>query len=383
MTEAESIETAASSIKIENIWYLLLYAWDMVRWKGKSKSAVEKSPELLGLLATVLTDATQEIIRYQLDRAYTKREAILAGIRGKVDFASSLKLRTFDRGRTSCSFSDLTVDSLKNRIIRGTLDRLLSDPRLVHANSTQSFEKDLKHRIRRAVRALEGVTLVPIDAAIFARVQLSPSDRIYALPLAICSLIYRLQMPAEVNGDRLMVALLKDKLRFYQLFEDFIRNFYKIHLKSHRVQREVLSWGEVPSNSLVPQMRTDITVIERAPPYSRMVVDTKYSTTTLTDRKKFKSENLYQIYAYLRTQEGRGPAFENADAMLMYPTTETDVDSTMSVQGHSIRVVTVNLSRGWQEIEAQLLSLIPLPPSANSMRAEIARGVGVHEVFNQ
>jgi 5-methylcytosine-specific restriction enzyme subunit McrC len=156
-----------------------------------------------------------------------------------------------------------------------------------------------------------------------------------------------------------VAALLKDELRFHQLFEDFIRNFYKIHLTSHRVQREVLSWGESPSNSLVPQMRTDTTVVERIPPYSRMIIDTKYSIRTLTDRKKFKSENLYQIYAYLRTQEGRGPAFAEAQAMLMYPTTETDVDSTMSVQGHSIRVVTVNLARGWQEIEAQLLALIP------------------------
>src|SRR5947208_2844699 len=162
VAERETIETVASSIKIENLWYLLLYAWDMARWKGKAKSAVEESPPLVGLLARVLADATHEIVRYQLDRAYIKREATLPGIRGKVDFARSLKFRTFDHGATSCRFSELMIDSFKNRILRGTLDRLISDQRLIHANNSKSYENDLRHRIRDAVRALDGVTLVPI-----------------------------------------------------------------------------------------------------------------------------------------------------------------------------------------------------------------------------
>lgn len=60
------------------------------------------------------------------------------------------------------------------------------------------------------------------------------------------------------------------------------------------------------------------------------MVDTKYYKTTLANgpygTAKFKSENLYQIYAYLRTQEHRSEAHGSAEGMLLYPTTTHDLD---------------------------------------------------------
>lgn len=73
---------------------------------------------------------------------------------------------------------------------------------------------------------------------------------------------------------------------------------------------------------------------------------------------KFKSENLYQIYAYLRTQEHLSEAHREAEGMLLYPTTERSVDEAMVAQGHRIRVATLDLSQGWGEIEERLLGFI-------------------------
>jgi len=196
----------------------------------------------------------------------------------------------------------------------------------------------------------------------FSRLQLGRNDRDYALPIAICALIRRLEMPTEEAGDHVLTALLRDEITFHSLFERFVRNFYRLTLKDHEVARQNLDWHDELGCSFVPSMQTDITIVEKLPPYRRLIIDTKYSTTTLAATPhggaKFKSENLYQLYAYLRTQEQESEAHRCAQGMLLYPTTSKDLNEAMSVQGHRICVATVNLSKEWETIEARLLALV-------------------------
>lgn len=165
-------------------------------------------------------------------------------------------------------------------------------------------EANLRHELRALVRALEGIPLVPISLADFSRLQLGRNDRDYTVPIAICALVRRMEMPTEEAGDHMLTALLRDEITFHLLFERFVRNFYRLTLKDHEVGRKILAWHDELGCSIVPSMETDITIVEKEPPYRRLIIDTKYSTTTLavTQRggAKFKSENLYQLYAYLR-----------------------------------------------------------------------------------
>lgn len=363
LNASNAVVKAAGEIQIRNVWYLLLYAWDMGMWKGRFEHAVEGSPSLLGLLSKILAGASHELLRSQLGRAYVEHNETISGIRGRIDFAGSLKRRTFEGARAHCQFSELSIDTLKNQIIRSTMHRLASDPRLKHGEPER--EAALRHELRALVRAFEGVALIPASRSDFGRIQLSRNDRAYALPLSICSLIHRLEMPTEEAGDSALVSLLKNEMVFHQLFESFVRNFYRISRTDYRVLRENLDWHDELNSDLVPIMRTDVTLIERRPPGRRIIIDTKYSVTTLSERLKFKSENLYQIYAYLRTQEDLSEAHRQASGVLLYPTTAYDVDAEMLVQGHRIRVVSVNLSDTWQRIEEHLLNLLPYSAVGN------------------
>ncbi|MBE0657626.1 MAG: hypothetical protein IH602_08035 [Bryobacteraceae bacterium] len=355
-----TVSPLARRIPIRNVWYLLLYAWDLARWRDTTQAAVEASGSLLGLLAGVLAGTTRELLRGQLRRAHLDCHDEIRGIRGRVDFATSLKHMCFERGKAYCRFPVLSIDTLKNRIIRATLHRLASDSRLVSAGG--SSEGDLRHELRAVVSEMDGVELSPITIADFSLVQLGSSDRDYAVPLAICALIQRLQMPAEQVGDQAMVALLKDEITFHRLFERFVLNYYRHRLTAYDVKGESLSWHDELGCTLVPGMRTDVTITEKRAPYRRLVIDTKYSIRTLAESphggEKFKSENLYQVYAYLRTQEHRSAAHAAAEGMLLYPTTSRELDEAMFVQGHRIRVATVDLSRPWREIEERLHSLV-------------------------
>jgi 5-methylcytosine-specific restriction enzyme subunit McrC len=360
VSQSSGLGEAVERIPIRNAWYLLLYAWDMAAWRGRWRGACEESPSLLGLLARILSETTRDLLKRQLGRAYAIRNQTLRGIRGRIDFAGSLRRLSFECGAAHCRFSELSVDTLKNRILLATLCRLASDPRLTHPNPQE--ESKLRHDLHSLTRAMEGVSVIPISPTDFGRLQLSRNDQEYLLPMTICALIHRLAMPTEEEGDQALAWLLGDEIRFHQLFERFVRNFYRFHLDNHEVRSEGLDWHDELACNLVPSMRTDITITVKTPPYRRLIIDTKYSKMALAATPhgglKFKSPNLYQMYTYLRTQEHLSEAHRTAQGMLIYPTTNLDLDEAMSVQGHLIRVVTVDLARPWDSIEARLLALV-------------------------
>jgi len=349
----------------------------MARFRGRWPVEAETSPDLLGLLASILASATRALLRRQLGRSFATRSQTIRGIRGRIDLAESLKRLTFQRGAAHCSFSELSVDTPKNRVLRATLHRLASDPRLCH--TVPKAEADMRHELRTLVRALQSVSLVPISSTDFSRLQLGRNDRDYALPLAICALVHRLEMPTEAAGDHVMVALLRDEITFHQLFERFVRNFCHFHFPECDVRPESLTWPDELECELVPAMRTDMTITLKNPPHHRLVIDTKYYasalSTSLYGAERFRSGNLYQLYAYLRTQEHRGAPHRSAAGMLLYPTTDRELEETMFIQGHRIRVASLNLSARWEMIEASLISLVTAQLGVGGGRPEEHHGI--------
>ena len=112
-------------------------------------------------------------------------------------------------------------------------------------------------------------------------------------------------------------------------------------------------------------METDITL--DMPPavenetHSRIIIDTKFthilSPTRYSD-EKLRSGYMYQIYAYLRSQErDDDPHSVNASGMLLHPSVGREVDEAATIQGHRIRFATVNLAADSLAIRARLLSL--------------------------
>jgi 5-methylcytosine-specific restriction enzyme subunit McrC len=350
---------ALARIPVRNAWRMLLYAWDLAAWQGSIRAQSESAATLLGLLACALEDCTSALLRRQLTRAHTQRSDGVRGVRGRIDFSASLKRLQFESGVATCQYSELGIDTPRNRILRSTLHLLARDPRVEHVEPEKS--RQLRSRLAHLVDALSGVRVVRLASSDFSRLQLGRNDRDYALPLAICELVHRLELPTEAAGDHALLALCRDEIQFERLFEAFVRNFYRLHLPGHRVGSETLAWHDELACALAPAMRTDITITEAAPPHRRLVIDTKFSKTTLSvgqyGDERIKSGNLYQLYAYLRTQEHRGESFRTANGMLLYPKTARDVDASMLVQRHRIRVATIDLSAPWSDVERRLLAL--------------------------
>jgi 5-methylcytosine-specific restriction enzyme subunit McrC len=108
-------------------------------------------------------------------------------------------------------------------------------------------------------------------------------------------------------------------------------------------------------------MRTDIVIDRRHQP-QRLVIDTKF--TNVYGRGWYRELSLktgyvYQLYAYLRSQEGRGdPWADRADGLLLHPAINGHVDESVVIQGHRMRFATVDLAGNHGEIKQRLLQLI-------------------------
>ena len=76
-----------------------------------------------------------------------------------------------------------------------------------------------------------------------------------------------------------------------------------------------------------------------------------------------KSPYIYQMYAYLRSQErldGSDPLSLSASGIFLHPSVDADVDEIVRIQGHELRFATVDLTMTATKIIERLRAIIPV-----------------------
>lgn len=166
-----------------------------------------------------------------------------------------------------------------------------------------------------------------------------------------------------------MTRVEKDVRMVRHLFEKAIGNFYaaelltsgwKVHPGKH------LNWQIEDATpgiaAILPGMITDI-ILEHAVHGRRIIIDTKFTAVFGSSPHRFavlKSGYIYQLYAYLRSQERTDdPLSLMASGMFLHPTVDADLDETVRIQGHDIRFVTVDLTLPTADIIQRLRKFIP------------------------
>ena len=187
-------------IPIVNIYYMLLYAWDALEEAEALDIQTEEDTQLVNLFARVLYGGTDRILRRGLDRGYQPCRERMAGVRGKLCIAESIKTGALWRASAVCEYDELTHDVLHNRIIKSTIRRLLDD---------DTLEEQLRDLLGDTYHRLQGVSEIVLSEAGFRSVQLYASNRKYRLLIDVCWLIYRSHLATEKTGE--------------EAFRDFLR----------------------------------------------------------------------------------------------------------------------------------------------------------------
>src|SRR5258706_15898243 len=108
-------------IPVENIYYLLSYAWDRLQERERIKVAVENSTDLVELFARVLCNGLNQLSRVGLDRGYVEERKTLRVLRGRVCIPETINILGFRRGTLICDYEELTHNILINQIVKATL----------------------------------------------------------------------------------------------------------------------------------------------------------------------------------------------------------------------------------------------------------------------
>jgi 5-methylcytosine-specific restriction enzyme subunit McrC len=332
-------------IPIKNIYYLLSYAWNKLEESELVNVSAEDESDLINLLGRVLLNGTKTLLKRGIDRQYITENEVYQGIKGKVNITDSLRRNLFSKGLSVCEFDELSADILPNKILKTTLQNL---------TQITSLSPTLKQEIRTIIYRLHEVSEIVLTDTIFHQVQINRNNSFYAFLLNISELIYQNLLINEENGTFQFKDFLRDERQMARLFEEFIRNFYKIEVPEAKVFREDLHWkmaGE--THHFLPKMQTDICIKIND---RKLIIEAKYYKETLQkyyDSEKIHSQNLYQIFAYLKNQEN-----ELAEGILIYPTVQKPLSLAYTHEGHTIRIETLNLNQDWRGVKADLLRII-------------------------
>ncbi len=168
----------------------------------------------------------------------------------------------------------------------------------------------------------------------------------------------------EKTGDYEFIDFIRDDRKMASLFENFVRNFYKEHLKGtdYEVKPEIIKWNVTESDPFsleyLPLMKTDISITSEN---RKIIIDTKYYIECLQEhynKETIISLNLYQLFTYVKNAEAQGGSAINCEGMLIYPTVKQELDLTYSIENHKICIKTINLNQDWKNISNDLMKII-------------------------
>ncbi len=349
-------------IPVRNLWLLMLYASDIYKELNIANVAVEENPDdIPDLIAEILCRRVERRIQLNLSYAYHHREAVVSRVRGKIDLLGTERGRLLERGKVACRFDELTIDTPRNRYVRAALEVI----------SKVVKRKDLAHRCRALDIRLRrmGVSQIrpsrsEISVDRFGRHDAEDKPMVTAAHLA-----FNLALPTESKGCTTLPLPNREDLPWLRkLFEKGVAGFYAKVLseRCYRVSSgKVLKWQiddkSLGMDKILPNMKTDI-IIDNTDLAYRIVIDTKFNSIT-TDGwyrdKTLRSGYLYQMYAYLRSQEGSDdPLNENAGGLFIHPSIGEDISEYAVIDNHKIQFSTVNLAVSTIEIREQLFKII-------------------------
>ena len=340
-------------IPIENIYYLLSYAWNKLEEAEAVEVSVDDKTQLIDLFAKVLINSTKKLLKRGIDRSYVEHTAELAGIKGKIELGETLKSRMWMQRKASCTFDEFSPNVPTNQILFSTLRQLLR---------TQNLDNDLKQQIRNLLWMFPPIDQVRLSPKLFEQVKIHRNNRLYEFVIKICQLIYQNSLPGESPGSWKFSDFTRDEQKMNQLFEGFIFNFFQIEQQSYKVSREIIKWQfdapDEESFNYLPQMRTDINLENQQ---RKIIIDAKYYSKTLSryyDSEKVHSGNLYQLFSYLLNQEDGSVIKNAATGILLYPTIDKDYNLKFRYKSHPVQIRTVNLNQPWKLISERLLEIL-------------------------
>ena len=330
-------------IRIQNIYYMLSYAFQILTEQGYKQVATEEFENVGELCSEILIKGISSQIKRGLGKEYISREETLSSIKGKINLSSSIKEQTTIKKQLVCSFDEFSVNFYMNRIIRTTMELLL------HSD----ISKNRKSRLRKLLVYFADVEPLVIHN-INWQFQYNRNNQTYQMLIAICFLIIKGLLQTTADGSTRLMDFL-DEQRMCRLYEKFILEYFRKEHPELKTTASQIPWDlDDGYSEMLPVMQSDI-MLESGD--RTLVIDAKYYSRTTQvqyDVHTLHSGNLYQIYTYVKNLD-KGKT-GSVSGMLLYAKTDEMVlpDNEYHMGGNHISVKTLDLDCDFAVIQKQL-----------------------------
>ena len=337
------------SIFIKNIYYMLSYAFQVLKQSNYDDVASEKFENAQDLFAAILSKGIAQQLKHGLYREYVTKNESLSVMRGKLNLSDTLKNRIQRKQQLVCEYDELSENNLFNQILKTAIHYLLIN---------DGVDKERKISLKKELVFFDGIELLRPSEINWSTLYYQRNNQNYEMLMNICYFVLEGLIQTTEEGEYKMIAFSDDNMA--RLYEKFILEYYRQH---HRYLSEVNSsqvkWNLVGENNemmirFLPAMQTDVFLRLKD---KTLIIDAKYYGKTMQkqyDKYTLHSNNMYQIFTYVKNHDKDSSG--NVAGILLYAKTDEDItpDYMFNMGGNQIGAKTLDLNKEFSLIAKQL-----------------------------
>ncbi|SEH88150.1 5-methylcytosine-specific restriction enzyme subunit McrC [Ruminococcus flavefaciens] len=344
--------TSDKGIFIQNIYYMLSYAFQILKQEDYKHVAGEKFDKIHDLFAAILEKGVARQVKQGLYREYVPMQEDLSVMRGKLSINETLRLQVQREQKLSCEFDEFSEDNIYNQILKVTIYRLIS---------VDGVAAERRQALKKLIVFFGNVKLIHSDHIAWNRLIYQRNNRNYELLLNICYLVLNGLLQTTEDGNYKLISFSDEHME--RLYEKFILEYYKQHHPELSPEAPVIDWNhtEMPDPNMIqflPRMKTDI-VLQKGD--KKLIIDAKYYGQAMIknyNKETLRSAHLYQIFAYVKNMDTKNTG--NVSGLLLYAKTEDEMfpdGQPFIISGNSIGARTLDLNQEFKNISNQLDSI--------------------------
>ena len=340
-----------SSIQVKNIYWMITYALNVIDDKGVQNISTETFENIYDLCASLMSLALSKQVKRGLDKSYIVKRDNLSCVKGKILIKENLLSN--NKSKIYCEYDEYNENSYLNKIVKTTCVYLLKSNKII--------DNKRAIKLKRYLLYLSNVDTINIKLINWNRINFNKNNVSYKVLVNISYLIINGLLASNENGNIDFREFI-DPRKMSALYEKFILGYYKYHHPSLLKGVCKIDWNVEGNDELLPIMKTDIMLYNKVTDKT-LIIDAKYYSSIFQynnqyDSKSFHSDNLYQMYAYVKNKDIHKTG--KVSGLLLYGHAKNDpaVESSFNLDGNVISVTNIDLSKDFDAIRKKLESLI-------------------------
>ncbi len=336
-------------INVKNIYWMLAYAFQTVNLSDAKKISMETFDNIYDLFCFMLVQQLNKQVKKGLYKEYLLRQEELSGLKGKILISESLKENSYIKSKMVCEYDEYSSNSYLNKIVKTAAIYLLKSNRIINKEKINS--------LRRVLIYFQEVDIINKNEIRWNFIQYQKNNSSYRLLINISYLILNSLLANESNGQLEFREFIREE-EMYRLYEKFVLEYYRYHYPELHASLPQIKWNvtDNPFVYLLPKMQTDIVLYYKD---KTLIIDTKYYSRMFQQnswfhKDTFISENLYQIYSYVKNMDIY--KYGKIAGMLLYakPDEVNDVWLPYNMDGNTIVISNVDLNCDFSKIKNKL-----------------------------